>query len=137
VLFPFPWQFAEKGTRIDDLKAIIERVTSVTTLFDRCDARHWHLPHIYMEVNVSMACCASPADQSRDAEMGPPLGQHAQQQGAGACGPVCGVAPRRCGLTPGSLPCSDGISLRAMNLPDQRDGVADSSQAAAYVQQLK
>ena len=29
-------QFAEKGTRIDDLKAIIERVTSVTTLFDRC-----------------------------------------------------------------------------------------------------
>lgn len=59
-------KFAEKGTRIDDLKAIIERVTSVTTLFD-----------------------------------------------------------------------SDGISLRAMNLPDQQDGVTDSAQAAAYVQQLK
>jgi hypothetical protein len=35
-LCPCPLQFAEKGTRIDDLKAIIERVTSVTTLFDRC-----------------------------------------------------------------------------------------------------
>ncbi len=27
-------QFAEKGTRIDDLKAILERVTAVSTLFD-------------------------------------------------------------------------------------------------------
>lgn len=35
------------------------------------------------------------------------------------------------------MPCSDGISLRAMNLPAQQDGVRDSSQAAAYVEQLK
>ena len=42
-----------------------------------------------------------------------------------------------CADTLNWLPCSDGISLRAMNLPDQRDGVTDSAQAAAYVQQLK
>lgn len=59
-------KFAEKGTRIDDLKAILERVTSVATLFD-----------------------------------------------------------------------SDGIALRAMNLPAQQDGVRDASQAAAYVDQLR
>lgn len=40
-------------------------------------------------------------------------------------------------LTQLLLPCSDGIALRAMNLPAQQDGIRDASQAAAYVDQLR
>jgi hypothetical protein len=53
-----------------------------------------------------------------------------------ACG-LCVHASAICTDALKRLPCSDGISLRAMNLPDQQDGVTDSAQAAAYVQQLK
>ena len=135
--FSPPLQFAEKGTRIDDLKAIIERVTSVTTLFDRCAPGAQDCPSSACKPGLVperglLPSTYRPADcRPRPPEWGASTVMRSSSESPSAC------PSSACADTLNWLPCSDGISLRAMNLPDQRDGVADSAQAAAYVQQLK